>query len=83
MNILQLLPLFFERIKESKPVAIKGQITGPFTYGTSLVDREKRCAYYDDTLKEIMIKGLTLKALWQVKMFKEIFSRKYSGYFHG
>jgi len=65
------IPLFFEKIKEVKPVAIKGQITGPFTWGTSLVDREKKCAFYDETLREIIIKGLTLKALWQVVKFKE------------
>lgn len=65
------LPLFFEKIKEIKPVAVKGQVTGPFTWGTSLVDREKKCAFYDDTLREIIVKGLTLKALWQVVKFKE------------
>ncbi|MDD3013848.1 MAG: hypothetical protein PHC34_09120 [Candidatus Gastranaerophilales bacterium] len=65
------IPLFFQRIKEVKPIAIKGQITGPFTWGTSLVDREKKCAFYDDTSREIIIKGLTLKALWQVVKFKE------------
>lgn len=65
------LPLFLEKLKTYSPSAIKGQITGPFTYGTSLVDRENRCAFYDETLKEIIIKGLTLKALWQIKKFKE------------
>lgn len=65
------IPLFLQKIKEVKPVAIKGQITGPFTWGTSLVDREKKCAFYDETSREIIIKGLTLKALWQVIKFKE------------
>ena len=64
-------PLFIEKIKEIKPVAIKGQVIGPFSWGTSLIDREKKCAFYDDTAREIIIKGLTLKALWQVKIFKE------------
>ena len=66
------IPLFFEKIKEVKPTAIKGQITGPFTWGTSLVDREKKCAFYDETSREIIVKGLTLKALWQVVKFKEL-----------
>ena len=65
------ISLFLDKVKESKPKAVKGQIIGPFTYGTTLVDREKKCAYYDETLKEIVIKGLTLKALWLVKKFKE------------
>ncbi|EKE03794.1 MAG: hypothetical protein ACD_20C00150G0007 [uncultured bacterium] len=65
------ISLYIDKIKENKPTAVKGQIIGPFTYGTTLVDREKRCAFYDDTLREIVVKGLTLKALWLVKKFKE------------
>jgi len=65
------LPFYFDKLKQNKPLAVKGQIVGPFTFGTSLIDRENRCAYYDETLKEILIKGLTLKALWQVVKFKE------------
>ena len=65
------IPLYLDRIAKSRPVALKGQITGPFTWGTTLVDRNKKCAFYDETLKEIIIKGLTLKALWQVHQFKK------------
>lgn len=65
------LPLFLNKLKETKPAFVKGQITGPFTFGTSVVDREKKCILYDETLKEIYLKGLTLKALWLVKKFKE------------
>ncbi len=65
------LPLFLEKLAAEKPGYVKGQITGPFTFGTSLVDREKRCAFYDETLKEITVKALTLKALWLVKKFRE------------
>lgn len=65
------IPLFLEKLKTTKPIAAKGQITGPFTWGTSLVDRDKKCAFYDETLKEVVIKGLTLKALWQVYEIKK------------
>ncbi|MFH0703209.1 MAG: hypothetical protein V2B14_06740 [bacterium] len=65
------LPIYFEKIRKNNPIALKGQIIGPFTYGTSLVDREKKCVFYDETLKEIIIKGLTLKALWLLKKFRE------------
>jgi len=66
------LPYFLKKLAETKPAFVKGQITGPFTFGTSLVDREKKCVFYDETLKEIYLKGLTLKALWLVKKFKEV-----------
>lgn len=49
----------------------KGQITGPFTLATTLVDQKGRCAIYDDTLLEIIVKTLTLKALWQIKHIRQ------------
>ncbi len=65
------LPLFLEKISQNKPAFVKGQVIGPFTFGTTLVDRDKKCAFYDETLKEILVKALTLKALWLVKKFRE------------
>ena len=65
------IPLYLEKIAQTKPLALKGQIIGPFTWGTSLVDRDKKCAFYDETLRDVIIKGLTLKALWQVIQFKK------------
>ena len=63
-------PEFLKIIKETKPKYAKGQIVGPFTLSTTLVDKQGRCAFYDETLKEIIIKILTLKALWQINKIK-------------
>jgi hypothetical protein len=49
------------------PVALKGQVTGPFTLGTNLLDQERRCAYYDDTLHDVIVKSVCLKAMWQIE----------------
>lgn len=57
---------FLELIKKHKPKYAKGQIVGPFTLATSLNDKDGRCAFYDETLREIIVKTLTLKALWQI-----------------
>ena len=62
---------FLEIIKELKPKYAKSQITGPFTLATSLTDRDGRCAYYDETLREVVIKTLSLKALWQIKEIRK------------
>lgn len=48
-------------------VAVKGQMTGPFTLLTGLHDREGRAAYYEPTIREMVVKGLSLKAAWQVR----------------
>jgi methionine synthase II (cobalamin-independent) len=63
---------FLEGVKKSQPPFIKAQVTGPFTWGTMLVDTEGKCAFYDDTLREIIVRALAMKALWQIKKFKEI-----------
>lgn len=58
----------FEKIiKTTKPEYAKGQIVGPFTLATSLSDSNGRCIVYDETLREIIVKLLSLKALWQIK----------------
>lgn len=61
---------FINIIKHNKPKYCKGQITGPFTLSTSLTDKEGKCAYYDETLREIIVKLLSLKALWQIREIK-------------
>ncbi len=63
-------PKFIDIIKETKPKYAKGQIVGPFTLATTLVDKSGKCAIYDETLREIIVKTLTLKALWQIKQIK-------------
>lgn len=63
-------PEFIKLVKKCKPDFAKGQIVGPFTLATTLVDRDGKCAFYDETLREIIVKTLTLKALWQIKEIK-------------
>jgi methionine synthase II (cobalamin-independent) len=52
-------------------VAVKGQMTGPFTLLTGLHDREGRAAYYEPTIREMVVKGLSLKAAWQVQVLAQ------------
>jgi len=47
-------------------VALKGQVTGPFTLGVNLLDQDDRCAYYDDQLRDMIVKTSALKAMWQI-----------------
>ena len=63
-------PEFIKIVKNTKPAFAKGQIVGPFTLATTLVDKSGKCAFYDETLKEIITKTLCLKALWQIKEIK-------------
>jgi len=53
------------------PVAVKGQITGPFSFATGLCDENKRAIFYNEQLRDVAIKLLALKAMWQVKQLSE------------
>jgi hypothetical protein len=56
--------------EDSPRTAIKGQVTGPFTLGINLLDQEDRCSYYNDQLRDIIIKLVCMKALWQIERFR-------------
>jgi len=65
------IPSFLENVKKTKPDFAKGQIVGPFTLATSLTDKDKKCVFYDETLREVVVKTLSLKALWQINEIKK------------
>ncbi len=65
-------PGFFELEKalENWPeplFAVKGQVTGPFTLAIALVDSRGRAAFYDDRLRDCIVKSLAQNARWQVE----------------
>ena len=49
------------------PVALKGQITGPVTFGTGVKDRHGKAIFYDERLRDAAVKLLSLKARWQAR----------------
>lgn len=50
-----------------QPVTLKGQITGPVTTGIGVKDQDGKSIIYDDNLRDMLVKMLSLKACWQVK----------------
>ena len=61
--------VFLDRLQTlaNPPIAIKGQITGPFTLGTGIVDQNRRPIFYDPQLRDTAVKLLAMKARWQVR----------------
>ncbi len=49
---------------------IKGQITGPFSFGLTITDQNRRAVMYDDTLADALIKYLAMSARWQAHQLK-------------
>jgi len=53
--------------------AVKGQITGPFTMLTGISDADKKLGYYNPDFRDIVVKGIAMKAAWQVAYLKEAY----------
>ncbi|MFA5143666.1 MAG: hypothetical protein WC522_05835 [Candidatus Omnitrophota bacterium] len=51
---------------------LKGQITGPISYGLFLTDQDKRSILYDKDLFEVLTKVLVMKAKWQIRKLKAL-----------
>ena len=66
------LYLFREAVPDvAEARAVKGQITGPFTLLTGITDLNDRLGFYDPAIREIVVKGLAMKAAWQVRFLRE------------
>jgi len=65
---------FIEHLQtlSDSPVAIKGQITGPITFGLGLTDQNGKAIFYDDQLRDVTIKLLAQKARWQVAKLSQL-----------
>jgi methionine synthase II (cobalamin-independent) len=53
-------------------VAVKGQITGPVSWGLSVADQNRRPVLYDQVLADALAKHLRLRAAWQEKILRSL-----------
>ncbi|MDI6704097.1 MAG: hypothetical protein QME40_05465 [bacterium] len=62
-------------LRENRPATlqfIKGQVTGPISLGLTCTDQHERAILYNQGLRDAIIKGLAMKAIWQVECFKKL-----------
>jgi len=62
-----------KRLLEAKSpdiLYLKNQVTGPITFGLSIVDENKRAIYYNDIFRDVIVKGLVMKARWLLHRFR-------------
>jgi methionine synthase II (cobalamin-independent) len=57
-------------VDKNKTKYFKSQITGPVTFGLSTVDENKKALFYDDMFRDVIIKGITMKAKWLINKFR-------------
>jgi hypothetical protein len=46
---------------------VKAQLIGPFSFGFTITDQEKRAVIFHDVWGDVCMKVLALKSLWQIK----------------
>ena len=62
----------FLSMSRLSPLAVKGQVTGPISWGLSVADDSGRAILYDDMLSDAAAKLLRLKAGWQERELGKI-----------
>ena len=63
------LYLLAEKLRDAPQVrAGKGQVTGPFTMLTGIKDAAGRAGYFNEMIRDMVIKGIAMKAAWQTRL---------------
>jgi len=68
---------FFQRLEKLGPSALKDiefikcHVTGPFTFAASINNDSGAALLHDEVFMQVILKALTMKALWQIKLFKK------------
>lgn len=63
---------FLDGAKRFNPDYSKGQVTGPVSFGLSVVDEKGKSIIYNDALKEAFVRLLEIKAAYQIDKLKNI-----------
>lgn len=73
-DFAQGLSKFYQKLEteEHKKIEfIKCHITGPWTFAASIKDDKGKALLHNPVFMQVIIKGLIMKALWQVKLFEK------------
>jgi hypothetical protein len=60
---------------QQEPLAIRGEITGPVSWGHTIVDQNHRPILYDEVMQDAVAKHLRLKAAWQEEALRRFCPR--------
>lgn len=65
----------FEKYLQNRDVSrlkyLKGQITGPISFGLTVTDQDKKSIFYNEELVDSLIKCCAMKAAWQIVRLKK------------
>jgi methionine synthase II (cobalamin-independent) len=61
-----------ERLAVERPAGVryfKNHVTGPLTVGLGRTDENKRAIYYNEMMRDVVVKGTEMKARWLLREF--------------
>lgn len=61
-----------EQRRDKNVVCVKGQVTGPFSFGLTVTDENDRAVIYNPQYAEAMVTAISLHARWQAEQLKKI-----------
>ena len=62
----------FLNLSNLSPLAVKGQITGPVSFGLAICDTNRKAIIYDDIFSDLAAKLLRLRVAWQERELREV-----------
>jgi methionine synthase II (cobalamin-independent) len=51
---------------------VKGQVTGPISFGLTVTDQNRRASLYDETLADVIVKNMAMNARWQIRQLHSV-----------
>lgn len=82
LEYFQISPVFSRGIYEmermlaaQKPAGLryfKNHVTGPITVGLGRTDENKRAIYYNEMMRDVVVKGTEMKARWMLSRFRAL-----------
>lgn len=63
---------FLDQIRGIPGDWIKGQVTGPISFGLTVTDQDLRSGLYNDLLADAIVKNTAMIARWQIQQYRSV-----------
>lgn len=61
-----------DRERPGSVCAVKGQVTGPVSFGLAVTDQANRSVIFHDQVSDAVLQGLTMRARWQARVLQRL-----------
>lgn len=61
-----------EMLDETPGEWVKGQVTGPISFGLTVTDQDLRASLYHETLADVIVKNTAMVARWQIRELNQL-----------